>query len=238
MILGLDRHPAAHCFDELDAALSAMGRPDVVLNGHAFPDEIPPGATVYNLENLPLQVSPHAFPDCNIWEYSALNLKQWKAAGRKPTYVPVGYHASMERFRPRPWDSRDVDVAFTGCLTERRCVVLDGLVEAGLVVGVIGPGQAYAGQRDRYLARSKLVLNMLVEDGRTHPVLRSAHLVANRVPMLAEWAPETPRWVHHGCRYEDLVNRAVAFVRQTTRLTDVANDMYEDFKRSPMELPA
>jgi len=238
MILGLNRHPAAHCFDELDAALVAMGRPDVVLNGHAFQDEVPEGATVYNLENIPHQLSPHAFPDRTIWEYSALNVKQWKAAGRKVTHVPVGYHQSMERFRSRPWDSRDIDVSFTGCLTERRCVILDGLMDAGLVVGVIGPGQAYAAQRDDILARSKLVLNMVVEEGRSHPVLRSAHLVANRVPMLAEWAPETPRWVHHGCRYEDLVARAVAFVKQSVRVTDIANEMHEDFKRSPMELPA
>ncbi len=242
MILGRDNHPAAECFRELDDALVALGRPDVVLNAHTFPSEVPAGAIVYNLEHVPLQVSPYAFGRAEaVWDYSERNVKAWRGVqlhGRKVVHVPIGYHPSMERFRMRPWDSRDVDVMMCGTLTQRRADLLNALLDAGLNVVHLAPGSHYGAERDAMLARSKLVLNVLVGTSRNHPVLRSAHLVANRVPMLAEWAPETPRWVMHGCPYDSIVQRCKDMVRQSVRLTDIAEEMYRAFRESPMTVPS
>ena len=51
------------------------------MNGHAFP----PGAIVYNLENVGLQVSADAFPDNQIWDFSDVGTRAW---GGRTVHAP------------------------------------------------------------------------------------------------------------------------------------------------------
>lgn len=237
MILGLDRHPAAACFAELDDAITAMrpkDAPPVVLNAHAFPDEIPPGAIVYNLENVGLQVSPNAFGGHAVWDFSTTNFAKWD---RAVTHVPIGYHPTMERFTMRPWAERDIDVVFTGNRNLRRVDILQRIRDAGIRLALIGPGEAYGGLRNFILARSKLAISMLQFDDGIHPVLRSAHCVANKLPMVCEMAPETPSWVPLKCRYDNLVKVVGRLLRAPHFLANMADKAYEAFKACPMVLP-
>lgn len=235
MILGLDRHPAARCFVEIDDAVAAMrpkDAPPVCFNAHEFPSEIPPGAIVYNLENVGVQVDPRAFPKHEVWDFSKRNVERWdRHWDRHVKHVPIGYHPSMKRFEMRPWEERDIDVIMTGCLNPRRVHILEALAAKGLVVVHIGPGQAYGAKRDAFLSRAKLALNVLYHEDGVHPVLRSAHCAANGVLMLAEAAPEIPPWVTRRCWYEDLVSEAIGLVREP-KFTDEVH-----FRHSPMRLP-
>ncbi len=238
MILGRDRHPASACFDELEAALVALGRGDVVLNAHAFPDEIPPGAVVYNLENVGIQVQTDAFEGHEIWDFSARNVAAWKAAGRRATHVPIGWHPSMERFAMRPWSERDIDVVFCGCVNPRRQLVIDALRDRGLAVRVIAPGEAYGAERDEILSRSKVALNLLFHLDGTFPVLRAAHAAANRLPMIHEWADEMPSWVGTGRAYSELVARCCRAVAEPKTTQHDAKMAHECFRaRKHMVLP-
>ncbi len=237
MILGRDVHPASRCFDELEAAIGALTARTVCLNAHAFPLHVPPGAVVFNLENVGLQVPPTAFEGHEIWDFSAHNVEAWKAAGRLATHVPIGYHPSMERFKMRPWEERDIDVVFCGVVNERRKVILDALIARGLTVSVIGPGEAYGAERDAVLARSKLALNFLQFEYGTFPVLRAAHAAANRLPMLSERAREMPPWVSYVTRYEDLVEAACDALRDRPGLENLADIAHAGFTRTPFALP-
>lgn len=236
MILGHGVHPASRCFDELDAAISALTQRTVCLNAHAFPRDIPHGAVVYNLENVGTQVQTDAFEGHEIWDFSARNVERWKAAGRHAVHVPIGYHPSFERFVMRPWAERDIDVVFCGCMSERRAKVLQALADKGLKVHLVGPGEAYGAERDAILARSKLALNMLFEDGNTFPVLRAAHAAANGLPMISESAPEMPEWVD-GVAYESLVREAWALSKSQTYAGDVAASARHAFVATTMTLP-
>jgi hypothetical protein len=238
VILGRDRHPAAACFDELEAALVAMGRGDVVLNAHAFPGEIPVGATVYNLENVGLQVDPASFARGHeIWEFSRANLPAWERAGREVTYVPIGYHPTMDRFALRPWRERFIDVVFVGHANERRAVVLDALRDRGLRVLHIGTGEAYGSVRDVILSHAKLALNVLFYPGGTFPVLRAAHCVANGLPILSEDALETPAWSLLTAPYDELVDVAVALTKYEVTLATAAAAALASFTAAPFVLP-
>ncbi len=232
MILGIELQQTARCFDELNAAVEAMTDRVVCFNAHRYPAQIPKGAIVYNLENE-LVLTPDIldlWADHEVWEFSERTAKRH---GFK--YVPVGYHPSMERFRPVA--TKDIDVVFTGCLNDRRMAVLEGLAARDLKVAVLKRG-AYGEQRDAVLARSKLAINMLFYEDGVFPHLRSAHLIANHVPVVSEICREDWPWAER-VPLGELVERAHQLVACSERERELlAAAHYEKFTHMPMVLPS
>lgn len=245
MILGRKDHLHSACFDELDHAVGMIragtwkkGDPGpVVLNAHSYPDHIPKGAIVYNLENVGVQVETTAFQGHQLWDFSRGNVAKWEKAGRVVKYVPVGYHVTMERFKRLPWNECKYDIVFTGSPCVRRHHVLDELSNRGLRVCQV-PHVKYGKERDVYLASSRLALNIQYYEKGVHPVLRSAHCVANGLPVLSETAPEIPDWALLQAPYQDLVERAYGLVTRRREFLDhLAEASYRAFRMCPMVLP-
>jgi hypothetical protein len=226
MILGLDRHPQAACFVELDDAVRALrGRDDIYFNAHTF--DAPEGGVIFNLENVPRQVDPARWAGREVWDFSAVNAAKYGA-----THVPLGYHPSFERFERS--DVQDIDVVFAGCVNERRAEILADLADQDLMVVVVPPG-IYGAERDAVLARAKLALNMQYYEDGTFPALRVAHLVANRVPFVSEVGPEMPSWAGPGVAYGELVRTVLD--RVNAGATGVPEALLDAFRASPMVLP-
>jgi hypothetical protein len=239
MILGRSTHAASACFTEIDEAVRQLTDRTVVFNAHAFPSEVPPGAIIFQTENVPGQIpDPRAlWPEHEIWDISAASAARYGAK-----HVPIGWHPSMERFERRPVEEQDIDVVFTGCMNPRRADVLQQLADRGLKVAHIGPGGPHGAERDAVLARSRLALNMLFYPDGTLPVLRVAHLVANRVPVLSERCPEQWNWVSH-CDYENLVSCAAGLLNPEMRTpgttpADLAEHAYRRLVQQPLVLPS
>ncbi len=235
MILGLDRHPAARCFVELDDAIRALTDRVVCFNAHAFP--APPGAIIYNTEDIGVEANggtvvadPRArWAGHEVWDAVEVNAKKHGA-----TYVPIGYHPSMTRFAPA--EEQDIDVLLYGCMNERRSSLLQALADRGLnVVSVSG---SYGAERDAMLARAKVVLNVPFNPAGSWPTHRASHLVANGVFMLSEDAPD--RWyfaIAHP--YDQLAKVAEHYARATPGVRRARADYaLEEFKKMPMTLPA
>jgi hypothetical protein len=245
-ILGYDKYPALQCFDELRDAVAALEAASqnprtIVFGAHLAPDDVPPGAIVYNLENVPMQVPRASFAGHELWDFSTRNVEQWKGrAGDHPPvhHVPVGYHPSMERFARKPWAERDIDVVFTGHLSTRRAELLNAIKARGLNV-VHVPIPTFGAERDAYLARAKLAINVLYENAWIFPFPRAAHLVANRVPMLSEHAPEAPEWALDQCSAEEMPALCAKLIAAgEAALDEMAESAYRAFKRHPLALPA
>jgi hypothetical protein len=158
-------------------------RVNIIFGAHLLEDIEPhPGSILFNLE----QVVPGAvwlnsryidvmkrFP---VWDYSAENVDALRKRGIPDvTYVPVGYARCLERITPR---EEDVDVLFYGSINDRRRLVLDRLNSRGVKVEVlIG---VYGEQRDEFIARSKIVLNMHFYENRPRlEIARCFYLLAN-----------------------------------------------------------
>lgn len=234
MIIG---EGTAHLFDELNDAVEALAGDRIVcLNAHTSPSSVPTGAIVYNQENVPLQVQPFMFEGHEVWDFSERNCEAWRAAGREATHVPVGYHPSMVRFAMRPWGERTIDVVFMGVMNERRAHILAELRERGLRVAVIPPG-IYGKQRDDILARSKLAIAPMYYPDGVFGTLRAAHCAANKLPLVAEVAADTPSWAAMTCSYDRLVDRVMALVEDRIALEALAQETYDAFRSAPMALP-
>lgn len=233
----------AHLFDELNAAVEAESAyfPGllVCLNAHAHPHLVPEGAVVYNQENVPLQVSTDMFAGHEVWDFSERNCATWRAAGRDVLHAPVGYHPTMERFTMRPWNERDIDVVFTGLMNDRRLAVLNALGEAGLQVHYVPPG-IYGKTRDDILARSKLALSMLYYPQGIYGSLRTLHYAHNKVPFVAEDAPDRPSWLtgimtHN--RLDGVVTSCIKLVQDPSWAEDATEAQYAVLKSHPFQLP-
>lgn len=228
MICGRFEHPPSACFDEIDAAVRAMTDRVVAFNAHAYP--APPGAIIFQTENLPAQVPDwrERFAGRELWDISARNCA---LTGAK--HVPIGYHPSMTRFERA--DVLDIDIIFTGSMNERRRRVLQALADKGLNVVHVPPG-AYGAVRDMQLSRAKLALNMLFYEDGMFPALRVAHLVANGVPVLSERCEDGWDFVPT-VLYGGLVDRAVSLIH-SQEAGAWAESALEAFRERPMVLPS
>ncbi len=122
-----------------------------------------------------------------MWEYSRRNIPLLRKMGiSRIIHVPVGYVPEMRRIGNQ--EKQDIDVLFYGLVDERRQKILDGLAARGLNVKVLQ--FIYGEERDRYIARSKVVLNMRREGMRIFEVARVSYLLANGKAVVSEYSDD------------------------------------------------
>ncbi len=236
MILGRYEHPASACLDELDYAVRQMTDRLVVFNAHFY--EAPKGAIIFNTEDVQCATQDGSFvvedPKA-LWEgHEVWDTFASTAAKCGAKHVPVGYHRSMERFKPAA--EQDIDVVLYGVLNQRRRDVIEGLSARGLKA--VHLPRSYGRRRDAILARSKLVLQMQYNPHGEWNTLRTAHCVSNRTPILSESHPTAWDFIP-SCRYESLIDEAERIARApVAERRDIADFALANFKSMPMELPS
>lgn len=127
------------------------------------------------------------FAQYPVWDYSLANAayrNQHAWPGRWYT-VPIGYTPRWTRIHQL--NPSDRDVLFYGSLTDRRIVALDSLDRHGLAVQTLFG--VYGSERDAWIARSRLVLNLHQVAGAPFEAVRVAYLLANRCAVVAEGDP-------------------------------------------------
>jgi len=119
-----------------------------------------------------------------VLDYSAKNAERIRQETGNPHVhvLDIGYSAALTRILPAV--VQDVDVLFYGSVNPRRRHVLDGLEAAGLKVKTLFG--VYGEERDRWIARSKLVLNLHFYEDKVHEIVRTFYLLANRKAVVCE----------------------------------------------------
>jgi hypothetical protein len=175
----------------LGTDLGLRGRQHLVLGANllaAAGQKPPPGAILYNLEQVQ-EGSPwferellelyRRFP---VWDYSRRNVEALARLGLpRPRLVPVGFVPELCRIAPA---QEDIDVLFYGSVNERRRAVLQELSRRGARVhAAFG---VYGAERDRLVARSRLVLNVHYYEAKVFEIVRVSYLLANRRAVVSE----------------------------------------------------
>jgi len=125
-----------------------------------------------------------------IWDYSQENVGFLRARGfERVVWVPLGYHRRLERIAHRPESEKDIDVLFYGSTHQRREAVLEVLRPRCRVESLYG---VYGAQRDRYIARSRMVLNIHFYDTQILEQVRISYLLSNRCFVISEAAGGNP----------------------------------------------
>jgi hypothetical protein len=124
-----------------------------------------------------------------VLDYSPRNIEHIRQrTGNEQVYLcKLGTMSALSRIAKAA--EQDVDVLFYGVVNERRHTILDALVAAGLKLKVLTG--VYGAERDHWIARSKVVLNLHFYDDHIHEIVRTSFLMANRKAVVSEIADDT-----------------------------------------------
>lgn len=163
---------------------------------HLKPGEhahLPAGTIIYNFEQTLPGYQGHHPPyldllgKCHVWDFSRRNAAQLHRTGVAPhaRHLSIGYVPPWSRIVP---GTQDIDVLFFGNLSARRRQVLGELSSRGMRVFALT--SVFGAERDAWIARARLVINLRMEEGGAFESLRVHYLMANRVPVVTEAPPD------------------------------------------------
>ena len=184
----------------VDFALNecAAGATNLVVGAHLLDADglaaLPSDAILYNSEQIDESSSwmqpayLAALQRHSVWDYGAENVRRLRARGAgQVRHVPLGYVPQLTRIPVLPPEEQDIDVLFYGAINPRRQAVLEGLIARGLRIEFLSG--VYREERDRYVARAKLVLNLHYYPASVFETVRVSYLLANEKAVVAECGP-------------------------------------------------
>lgn len=187
--LGHDAYPVA------SHTLPALRDGDtlIVLGSHLLDDAgaaaLPRDAVIYQSEQVESGSSWFAGQYLNtlrahtVWDYSPRNIDQLARHGIDATLCEVGYHEFLTSIS-RSKLAQPIDVLHIGSLSARRMDALQSMRALGLrVEHIFG---LYGAERDAWISRSKLVVNVHYYEAKVLEVVRLQHLLANGIPVVSE----------------------------------------------------
>lgn len=180
-----------------DVAFSAHPTPPldagrlIVFNAHRLDPKavLPADAIIFNAEQIPVgdyaddpvtmsswapylaRLKQHV-----VWDYSAVNAERLRAIGApKVVHCPIGYYPGLRVSETTA--NEDVDVLLVGSMNARREKILAGCAMRGLrVKHLFG---VYGADRDAWIARSKVQLNVHFYPNPIWEIFRCSYLIAN-----------------------------------------------------------
>ena len=221
MLISPTNYPHAEALAELNETvelaldeLEYFG-PPVILGAHLVPSLVPSEAIIYNTEHPSSGWMGPSYRKVlshhEVWDYHRQGVVvETSTLGGGPRlkvgkYVPVGF--MPEQCRILKPATQDIDVLFYGSRNKRRDNILAGLLSAGLKVKILTG--VYGEERDNYIARSKVVLNVHYYEPGIFEVVRVSYLWANAKCVVSEESPDSD----FGVPYDDLVEACLLRVR-------------------------
>lgn len=123
-----------------------------------------------------------------VWDYAPENIDYLNQRGLCALLTVPGYHASLERCLPDR--EQDIDVLFYGSPGVRRFELLEQLEQHCKLVKLYN---VYGAERDQYISRSKIVLNIHGSEELTHTEqVRLSYLFNNQAFVISEYCMWQP----------------------------------------------
>ncbi len=169
-----------------------------------------------------------------VWDYSLQNIVFLKSHGIFAHYLPLGYHPALEQIKVQT--DRDIDILFFGSRNGRREEILNTLHQQGLNVKALFG--LYGNDRDAYIARSKIILNIHFYSVNIFEAVRVSYLLNNRCFIVSE---ESSGYPYEGVSiplvpYDDIIETCTDFLNHRDEMDEKRERMYSEFKELyPME---
>jgi len=219
----------------------------IVLGSNLIPQlglsDIPKNPILFNLEQIQLD-SPwmsqsylNILKSYPVWDYSYKNIQELKNLGiDNVTQCNIGYEPELTRI---PQSEEDIDILFYGSLNERRIKILNELRNKGLrVVSLFG---AYGNERDKYIARSKIILNIHYYETRVFEIIRISYLLANKRFVISEGGQDTEleKPFAEGIvfsTYQELIEKCLLYLKDEADRKEIAEKGFNLMKQRPQSV--
>ncbi len=123
-----------------------------------------------------------------IWDFSEINMNRINSKYHTDIkkFLPLGYVEELNRIEKK--EVENIDVLFIGSLSKRREKILQEMLQLNInaqhLFGV------YSDERDKIIARSKLLLNMHYHDFGSLEQVRIFYYLINSKPVLSEMSDD------------------------------------------------
>lgn len=218
---------------------------NIILGGSLIKAEemnlLPLNTIVYNFEQLSPDspwlngIYKELITKFQVWDYSKKNINFLQTLYPKyqPKHVPLGYVNEIERIKKS--ESEDIDVLFYGSVNDRRKKILVDLENQGLKVKHLFG--VYGKERDEYISKSKVILNMHFYSTSIFEIARVFYLLSNKKAVVSEITPNTevPNFLKDVlcfAPYESLVDKCVEIIKDIKMKENLENAGYQAFKEN------
>ena len=174
---------------------------NIVLGYHALQGRpLPPDydCIIYQLEQLsedgilPLTVVETLRSSCVVWDYNEKNIEFLSQLGIAAIHKPLGFHPKMNQVKHE--EQKEIDILFYGSKNERRDKILKELAKKFEVKVLFG---VYGDERDKWIARSKIVILIYFYETKYFDDVRISYLLNNKAFSVIENTPHS--------KYEDFI---------------------------------
>lgn len=165
-----------------------------------------------------------------IWDYSTENIAFLRSRGLSAVrHLPFGFHERLESIAPT---EPDIDILFYGGVNVRRQKILEALAQHFRVHVLTG---CYGPERDVFIARSKMVLNIHFYEAQIMEQPRVSYLLNNKRFVLSEESPVNPyRNALAVADYASLTEAAAYWLAHPQLRLEAAQMGYDFLRRHPM----
>lgn len=165
-----------------------------------------------------------------VWDYSPQNAAFLGDKGiRNVKVLPIGFHEKLQSIAQTP---ADIDVLFYGSVNPRRQAILDSLRQHCKVEALFG---VYGAERDGFIARSRIILNLHFYEAQIMEQVRISYLLNNRCFVIAEEAVDNP---YQDCLitapYDQLVETCLHWLKSPAECERIAQAGFAKFAAQPM----
>jgi len=227
----------------------APDRKNIVFGMHHCPvdvvrHDIPKDTIIYSLEQMREQ--PECMRWCRkyrgleVWDYSMRNVEVLQKAGvENIKHCKIGYVPEISYFERNKSQERDIDILAYLSPSPRREHIMKQFAN-NPNINFVHIQCTYGDDRDEYIKRAKLVINLHNHDNQIFEMVRVSHLIQNKVPVLCERNPDTdfPDYMEgtvFTSTYNRFVDTAYKLLKKPEELDAQAEKGLEIFKQSPME---
>ena len=167
-----------------------------------------------------------------VWDFSKTNIHALKAFGIEDVvHCAVGYVPELTRIRR---SKEDIDVVFVGGGHPRRQKILDHIAKSGARLHTVY--KVFGKERDDWIARGKIHLNLHKEPAGLFEIVRVSYLLANRCFVISENCTDTDitdefREGVVFCDYDQLVERTLHYLVTPKERKRIAEAGFELFRK-------
>ena len=167
------------------------------------------------------------------WDYSQKNVSALHELGISNCKIlKIGFQKELSRLNMA--SQPDIDVLFYGSINPRRQKVLDELKALGLKTEILFG--VYGKERDSYIERSKIVINLHHYESEIFEIVRVFYLLTNSVAVLGEVNSTTTIDDYilkciFPSTYENLTGSCLELLQKPNDLNDLRKNAFELFSK-------
>ena len=170
----------------------------------------------------------------SVWDFSKSNIAALKVFGIDDViHCAIGYAPELTRIKHV---QQDTDIIFVGGGHPRRQKILEDAIASGM--GLHQVYKVFGKERDDWLARGKIHLNIHKEPAQLLEIVRISYLLANKCFVISEISSDKDIMSSFKdgivfCKYDDLVGQCLNDLAQPKKRKEIAEAGFEIFKKMP-----